>query len=178
MIRNLITFSLLVNICSCGCDSQTIKNVYRAHNIEAIPDSVFTMKELRVLSIGPNWIVNAPIAGFQSEPGIKKILNVSERICDLNKLEILNINDQDITSLPPCVDDLAHLQQLDLSFNEHFDWQRFLPRLTKMKNLRRLVLFGISSAMKDSTRVREGVPRNIELVLTSEEFDRLGNSDK
>jgi len=138
-------------------------------NLSSIPDSIFDKPHLEVLVLSNHGFI-APIGNSAFENG-NSIFGVSEKICTLKELKVLDLAFNQLSVLPSCIDELQNLTELDLSGNPNFDVHWLVPHILKLKKLKLLNLFGVRQAMAERAWLIEQlecIP--LDIIITREEL--------
>lgn len=171
----IIGYCLVFVIVSCAHSKKSNSvTYYETADLTEIPDSIFKNKKLKVLDFAPGWVmING--ASYDVQTSVNhRIKVVPETICQLSKLEVLNLANNDVKNLPDCFYNLKKVKELDLSYNESFAIDTFLSKVNQLKGLKKLNLFGIPAVAKDTNLVRSKITlKNVALILT--EHDLLNN---
>ncbi len=171
----IIGYWLVFVIVSCVQSKKSNSTTYyQSSDLTEMPDSIFKNKKVKVLDFAPGWVmINGAFYDVQTSVN-HRITVVPETICQLSKLEVLNLANNDVKNLPDCFYKLKNLKELDLSYNESFDIETFLSKVNQLKKLKKLNLFGIPAVAKDTNLVRSKINlKKISLLLT--EHDLLNN---
>jgi len=171
----IIVHCLFFGIVSCVQSKKSNRiTYYQTPDLTEMPDSIFKNKSVKVLDFAPGWVMINNVS-YEAQTSVNhRITVVPETICQLSKLEVLNLANNDVKNLPDCFYKLKKLKELDLSYNESFNIDTFLSKVNKLKGLKKLNLFGIPAVAKDTNLVRSKINlKNISLILTK--HDLLNN---
>jgi len=157
-------------IISCGTNRITAsrENKFVQHeSLTVIPDSILLDKTITKIILSPSWIIEGPIAVAAETPGKNNLTKLPDNICKLERLKVLDLCMNNIKELPYCFDQLQNLEELDLSYNLSFDIQNALPIILRLKNLRKINLYGIKTVAENEKEVRDNLnERKIKMILT------------
>lgn len=88
---------------------------------------------------------------------------------NFHKLKALQISHLGLIQLPDEIDSLIQLEYLDLSFNELNNWPVEVERLSRLTNLKKLVIIGVPDDVNQM--IKEALP-NIEVLYQEDDLDR------
>lgn len=163
---------LVVFSCKSRLSSETTTLDLSNQNLTTIPDSVFSLVNLRVLYLGNSFTLYPPLSALQQEgpsgSHMNKIIQSSDEIGRLQNLRVLNLTAVDLRSLPKGMIKLEHLDTLDVSFNLHFTVSNELTTLEKMHSLKYLNIVGTKSDQATIDHLRKLLP-NTKIVTELKE---------
>jgi len=152
--------------------SDTLRLLNRS--LKEIPDSVFSLINLRELDLGIGWVA------YPSRHGVKKkfedqnqITTISPKIGNLKNLECLDLSSNDITILPNELAELKSLSTLCLADNFKLDLESTIKIVKGLPKLRKLVLTGIPGVVKQRKRIQKELPHVKEIWLTMDDAKQI-----
>jgi Leucine-rich repeat (LRR) protein len=174
-IMRIITYIVLLLLL--GCVSQSRLDIaildLSNHGLSVVPDSVFSITNLKYLNLGNSFTLYPPLSSLHDEEQktdrINKITQIPEDIVNWPNLKVLNLCSNDLTSLPLGVTKLEQLDTLNLAFNKRLLLARELNILSKMHWLKYLDITGINSSQSSINELRKSLPKT-KVVATVEEL--------
>ena len=152
--------------------SDTLRLLNRS--LKEIPDSVFSLINLRELDLGIGWVAYPSRHGAQKKfEDQNQITTISPKIANLKNLEYLDLSSNDISILPKEFKELKSLSILSLSNNVKLNLDSTIKILKMLPKLRRLVLIGIPGIVKQRKKIQNELPHVKEIWLISKELPLL-----
>jgi Leucine-rich repeat (LRR) protein len=131
------------------------------HQLDSIPADIKKLIKAKSLTIATDslsgWVVYPPESVLQQkalQPPFKKL---PEEITQLSNLEYLSLTDLNVKTLPNNFDKLQKLETLVLIMNKLTIAQE-LPKLEKLKNLKRLDIWGNIYTQADVLQLKKQNP--------------------
>ena len=163
--RNIYLTCLMLFAFACSADPKKTHVVsidLNNKNLSVIPDSVLNNSNLTHLAIGSRAALLTPFAGFEEPEDRIHLTSLPDKLCNLQRLTVLSVSDNDLEQLPACLGNLQQLEKLDLSGNSKLDIRSAMPVLQELKKLKELNLYGIVSVLKDTAWVRQQLSATVE----------------
>lgn len=175
-MRALITILLLVLLgCEPSLNSSTTSLKLTNKKLTAIPDSVFSMVNLRELRLDNGFVMYPPLSMAPVGDDLNRIKQIPEKIDRLQHLKILNLSANDLRSLPKGITKLHQLDTLDVSFNIQLNVLNELVKLDKMHWLKYLSIVGTNTDKTTIEQLQKSLP-NTKIVTEIEELFEVTDS--
>ncbi len=154
------------------CRLENLKVLDMSYNmLTHIPD-VSVMKSLEVLDVSYNPMVDLPELPRLKElviveGGWKDPAELVKRICQLTSLEVLYLDDVELEELPPEIGNLVNLKELNAA-NNHF--VRLPDEIANLKNLKELYLEGCEDIKNEIRAIPEDEKQRLAGLLPDTEI--------
>ncbi len=156
-----------------GCEPQINLNTTSVElmnqNLTEIPDSIFSMANLKVLYMGNSFAMYPPMA--ITGPNMNKIKQLPDKIGQLQNLKVLNLTAVDLRSLSKGIIELNQLDTLVVSFNTQLNISNELATLDKMLWLKYLNIVGTNANRTTIEHLRKSLP-NTKIATEFEEISK------
>jgi Leucine-rich repeat (LRR) protein len=153
----------LTAACSSGHNSTITKLDLSNQKLTAIPDSVFSLEQLRYLDLGNSFTLYPPLSALGEKNGsgqsMNKITTIPTDIKRLKNLRALRLCFNDLRSLPKEIISLQYLDTLDISFNQHLNIVSELETLKKMQQLKYLNVMATNIDQASIEELRKALPK-------------------
>lgn len=175
-MKKLFYFLLLPCFISCSSandDQPKGEGMFIFGNkIKALPDSVFTKKNLVYLFVGcQGFTIYPPLSGLGDDTASATLETLPERIGELSELRKLIIHCTSITHLPASFTRLKKLEVLDLAMSPRLDIATEVEIIKQLPKLHTLVIFLTKTKPEDIAQLKKQLPKRIQLVASWEEYD-------
>ena len=176
----LLRFIILLLIIGCSNSSRSTITELDLTNqkLTAIPDSVFTLTQLKWLELGNAFTVYPQLSSlsqdFTEGNDLNKITTIPKAIKKLQNLQTLGLLFNDISSLPEELTMLKKLDTLDISYNRRLNISSAMPTLRKMTWLKYLDIEATTFQKKDVDSLRQLLP-NTKIITGFEPREDLEN---
>lgn len=130
-------------------------------NLRIIPDSVFSLTQLRSLHLGNEFTLYPPLSRtpeHYSDKKLNKIKSIPKEIANLGALRLLNLCYNDLKTLPFELTTLKKLDTLDISFNFDLKIESELKILKQMKWLNYLNIIATDFDENTVKKLRAALP--------------------
>jgi len=132
-------------------------------NLSAIPDSVFSLTDLKYLQLGNAFTMYPPLSALGADKpsgnSLNKIAIIPSEIENLQKLQVFGICFNKLQALPKEIVKLKRLDTLDISFNENLNIATQLGTLKEMTWLKYLNLMGTSVDTATIDKLHKALPK-------------------
>jgi hypothetical protein len=146
--------------------------VYRGQGLRQFPDSIVKKADATIVSFAPSWAM-VDVYGGYDVPDSNNIAIIPDDIDRLKHLRVLNLAFNDVQTLPSSFHKLDRLEELDLSFNEKLNVWQAMQEIRQLKSLKKLNLYGILAAVRDSTRIRAECGKRVAVIVTKHDYNAM-----
>jgi leucine-rich repeat protein SHOC2 len=132
-------------------------------SLSAIPDSVFSLRNLKNLELGNSFTMYPPLSALGADrPSgnrLNKIAKIPSDIENLQQLRVFGICFNNLRSLPKEIVKLKELDTLDISFNENLNIATELGTLKEMTWLKYLNIVATNADTATIDKLRRALPK-------------------